>query len=85
MGLGRKQITIYNDNMSTLTLLQKGPSSSGRTRWVSIKNLWIKEQVDDGRVNLEHVPSSKSLADGFTKIMTKERFLKWRDRILNYR
>jgi hypothetical protein len=76
-------VPIEQDNTSTMKLIEKGPSSGGRTKWLNIKYFWVKEFLENGEIRLEYVPSDEMLADGLTKVLGKKDFKKWRARILN--
>jgi hypothetical protein len=65
-------------------LLEKGPSSTGRTKWINVKHFWVKQYVENGKVKLKYVPSLELLADGFTKPLAKKTFFRWRARVLNH-
>ena len=57
---GHKQHTaiIYQDNMSTMALLQKGRSTSTKSKHIAIRFFWIKEQLDSGLIQLEFRPTA---------------------------
>jgi hypothetical protein len=76
-------IQLYEDNMSTITLAEKGWSSSGRTRHVDIRYYWIKEKIDTKEVKISHMPTEDMLADIMTKTMPTATFKKFAVRILN--
>jgi hypothetical protein len=81
----QETIVIEQDNTSTMRLIEHGPSSTGRTKWMHIKHFWVKEHVENGDVRLEYVPSDQLMADGLTKPLGRKNFEKWRARILNLR
>ena len=74
---------IEQDNTSCITLSNKGSGRAGRARAINVRYFWITDHIEDGTFTLKHVPSEQLIADGFTKPMARDRFLKWRDRILN--
>ena len=41
-------VTIHQDNMSCIALIDQGRSAAERTRHISIKYFWLKERVDMG-------------------------------------
>lgn len=84
--LGFKQgpVEIEQDNSSTMRLIEKGPSSTGRTKWINIKHFWVSEHLDNGDIKLKYVPSLDLIADGLTKPLGRKAFFSWRARILNY-
>lgn len=66
-GLTVAPTVLYQDNMSTIALILKGRSTSGRTRHINVKHFWIKDRVDEGTVRLEHMPTLGMWADIMTK------------------
>lgn len=74
---------VENDNKSTISLHTKGPSSSGRTRWVQVKEFWVKAHLENGDIRLEYTASLDLLADGFTKPLEGQHFYAFRARVLN--
>ena len=76
---------IENDNKSCITLCHKGPSSSGRTKWIEVKNFWIKAHLENKNIDLHYTPSEKLLADGFTKPLSRKAFEIFRARVLNFK
>ena len=85
LGFAQDTVDIEQDNNSTMRLVEKGPSSAGRTKWLNIKHFWVSEHLASGQVRLKYVPSLEMLADGLTKPLGKKAFFVWRGRILNHR
>ncbi len=85
LGFEMKGIPIEQDNTSTMTLIENGTSSAGRTRWMNVRHFWVKQFIDSGDIKLVHVPSKELLADGLTKPLGKHDFKSWRARILNWK
>lgn len=84
LGFGQKTVDIEQDNQSTMRLIEKGPSSTGRTKWLNIKYFWVNEHLKNGYFNVKYVPSLELLADGLTKPLGRRAFGRWRARILNF-
>ena len=57
---GHKQhaAIIYQDNMSSMALLQKGRSTSTKSKHIAVRFFWIKEQLDSGLVQLQFKPTA---------------------------
>ena len=83
LGFAQETISVEQDNQSTMKLIEKGPSSGGRTKWLNIKYFWITDKIADQTVKTVYVPSLKLLADGLTKPLGSKAFKAWRARILN--
>ena len=60
-------LVIYQDNLSTMALIEKGRSTSERSRHIDIRFFWLKERVDAGEAVIRHL-STKSM---FANILTK--------------
>jgi len=84
LGFKQEPVVIEQDNTSTMRLIEKGPSSTGRTKWINIKHFWVSEHLEKGDIKLKHVPSLDLLSDGLTKPLGRRSFEKWRARILNH-
>jgi Reverse transcriptase (RNA-dependent DNA polymerase) len=83
LGFKQEPVVIEQDNQSTMKLIEKGPSSSGRTKWINVKQFWVNEHLSQGTIKLEYVPSLDLLADGLTKPLGRKAFYRWRARMLN--
>ncbi len=59
-------VRIGQDNQSAITQTSK-PCTFKRSKNLLIKLAWIREQVDNGLVTMEYVPSTKLSADLLTK------------------
>ena len=85
LGFKQEAITMEQDNTSTMNLIEKGPSSAGRTKWMNVKHFWVSEHIENGIIKLRYVPSAELLADGLTKVLSGKDFKDWRRRILNWK
>jgi len=85
LGFKQEPVIIEQDNSSTMTLIEKGPSSAGRTKWINIKHFWVSEHLANETIKLKYVPSLDLIADGLTKPLGRKPFFKWRARILNFK
>ncbi|GJU01029.1 retrovirus-related pol polyprotein from transposon TNT 1-94 [Tanacetum coccineum] len=71
-GLGFNKIPMYCDNKSTIALCCNNVQHS-RSKYIDIRFHFIKEQVENGVVELYFVNTEYQLADIFTKALGKER------------
>jgi len=60
--------TVYQDNMSCMSLIEKGRSTSKRTRHIAIRHFWTKERVDTNEIIMVHRPTEFM---GPANVMTK--------------
>lgn len=74
---------IYQDNMSTMALIEKGRSTSSRTRHINIRYFFVKDRVQSGEVVIKHMPTDQMLADLLTKPIQGYLFRRLRAKILH--
>jgi hypothetical protein len=72
-GVNPGVMTLYCDNLSAISI-SKNPVQHSRTKHIDIRHHFIRELVEDGIINLEHVSSEKQLADIFTKGLDVNQF-----------
>ena len=53
---GIRPCTLYQDNMSTIHIITGGLNSIRRTRHMNMRQLFVKEKVDDGTIVVSHLP-----------------------------
>jgi hypothetical protein len=58
--------TLYQDNQSTIIQISK-PVIHSRTRHLDVRFHFIKEQVQQDVIKIQHLPTNQMLADIFTK------------------
>ncbi|GJR57050.1 retrovirus-related pol polyprotein from transposon TNT 1-94 [Tanacetum coccineum] len=71
--LGDKLIPLYRDNKSTLALCCNNVQHS-REKHIDVRYHFIKEQVENGILELYFVRTKYQLADIFTKPLPRDRF-----------
>ncbi|GJZ03767.1 hypothetical protein Tco_0537042 [Tanacetum coccineum] len=71
-GLGFNKIPMYYDNKSSITLCCNNVQHS-QSKHIDIRFHFIKEQVENGVVELYFVNTKYQLADIFTKALCRER------------
>jgi hypothetical protein len=75
--------TIYQDNMSTMALIAKGRSTSEGSKHIKIRYFFVKQYVDDGELQVVHMPTDDMLADLLTKPLQGTKFRELRNRVMN--
>lgn len=75
---------IYQDNMSTMALVNKGYSTSERTKHIKIRYFFVKDLIDRKEIKLEYLPTGEMLADMLTKPLQGELFRRMRKELMNY-
>src|SRR3984957_8114342 len=67
--------TIYCDNLQTIRLMTKEtPKLQTALKHVDIHQCWLRQEVQAKRIKVQWVPTSKMVADGFTKILLAQRY-----------
>ena len=69
---GRIVITIYEDNMSTISI-SYNPVHHGRTKHIDIKYHFIREKIKDNELAVVHIPTWANAADMLTKVLVRDR------------
>jgi hypothetical protein len=68
-------LSIQSDNQQTIRLLTAATFKlSTRLRHVDIHQHWLRQEVQQGTIHIEWVPTASMIADGFTKALTPQRF-----------
>jgi hypothetical protein len=68
-------MNVWCDNKSTINLANNQVQHD-RTKHIEIDRFFIKEKLDDGIINIDHVSSGQQIADCLIKgLGTKERNL----------
>jgi hypothetical protein len=76
--------TVFQDNKSTISLVEKGRSTSERTRHINIRFFFVKDKIDSGYVKIEYLPTGEMIADILTKPLQGGLFRKLRRQLLNW-
>ena len=71
----QEAVTVFEDNQSAICIT-KNPQFHGRSKHISIKYHFIRDQVDKGSVKF--CPTEDMVADILTKGLPKEKFAKLR-------
>jgi hypothetical protein len=60
-------ISVYQDNVSCMALIERGRSSTERARHLDIRHFWIKERLDMGEAIIKHQRTKEMYANLLTK------------------
>ena len=66
-------IKMYCDNMAAISICHN-PVQHDRTKHVEIDRNVIRENINDGIINLKYIPSREQIGDVFTKGLSKDKF-----------
>ena len=76
--LDDESIRIQCDNQQTLRLVTKELAVlQTRLRHIDIHNHWLRQEVSQGRISPVYTPSAENMADGLTKALQQESFLRF--------
>jgi hypothetical protein len=75
---------IYQDNMSTISMVKNGKSSSDRTRHIAIRFFFVANRVNSKEIEIEYMKTGEMLADLLTKPLQGNLFRRLRDQLLNW-
>jgi hypothetical protein len=76
--------TIYQDNMSTISMVKAGKPTSDRSRHINVRYFFIKDRVDSGEIAIQYLPTDEMTADILTKPLVGEKFRKLKAKLLNW-
>jgi hypothetical protein len=71
--IGSKAVQMLGDNQGAIALT-KNPYLHERSRHIDIKYHYIRDLVQQGKLRIEYIPTSKMVADGFTKPLERMAF-----------
>ena len=76
---------LYQDNKSTLLLLENGKRSSGpRTRAFNIRYFFLTDQIEKGNLSVEYLSTLDMVADFFSKPLQGKLFHKFKKFIMGH-
>ena len=52
------------------------------SHYMAYKLAWLRDQVSDLLVDLQHIPSKENQSDLFTKVLPEDHFIKLRDLLM---
>jgi Reverse transcriptase (RNA-dependent DNA polymerase) len=85
-GYDCKDTVVYQDNKSAILLEKNGKQSSGkRTKHINVRYFFITDRVNNNEVSIVYRPTDDMIADFFTKPLQGQKFVKFRNQIMNYK
>ncbi|EHK62694.1 hypothetical protein M3S_J82 [Sorghum bicolor] len=80
MGIPTPQVKLLVDNKSAIAL-SKNPVHHDRSKHIDIRYHFIRDCVDRGEVDIEHVGTGDQLADILTKALGRVKFVEQRQQL----
>jgi hypothetical protein len=77
---GDEAVTLYVDNQGAM-FVGNAVSYSGRLKHIDVRHHFLQEQVKNGAIKMEYVPSADNTADILTKPLNEPRFVQLRDKM----
>jgi hypothetical protein len=77
--LGTKETTVrlLMDNLSAIAL-SRNPVHHDRSKHIDTRYHFLRECVEEGKVEIEHVGTAEQVADIFTKALGRVKFIELR-------
>ncbi|KAF0685715.1 Aste57867_22436 [Aphanomyces stellatus] len=73
LGFPQRSIVVHCDNQSAIAIA-KNPGHDERTKHISTKYHFVRDQVEKGRIQLQYCPTKLIVADILTKAIPREQF-----------
>jgi hypothetical protein len=77
MGTEEMKVKLLMDNMSAIAL-SRNPVHHDRSKHIDTKYHFLRECIEDGKVEVEHVGTAEQVADIFTKALGRVKFIELR-------
>ena len=81
-GFTMPPLVVYQDNQSTVKLLQRGRPAAEQTRHIEIGYFWLSDLILRGIITITYCPTLSMVADFFTKPLQGTLFSIMRNRVL---
>ena len=74
---------IYQDNKSTILLIENGSKSAGkRSRALNVRYFFLTDQIEKGNLLVEYMPTDDMVSDYMSKPLQGAKFQKFRREIM---
>jgi len=70
---GYNDYILYTDSQSAIELA-KNPEHHARTKHIDIQYHFVRENTQNGLINLKYISTNQQLADGLTKALDPTKF-----------
>ena len=73
----KRATTIHEDNQGAIALA-KNPKDHPRTKHIDVKYHYVREVIQNKKIDVVHIPTGDMLADTLTKALPKPSYEKFR-------
>jgi len=80
MGTKETPVKLIMDNTSAIAL-SKNPVHHDRSKHIDTRYHFLRECIEEGKVEIDHIGTADQLADMFTKTLGRVRFLELRNEL----
>ncbi|CAB0019909.1 unnamed protein product [Nesidiocoris tenuis] len=80
LGMSQNFITIFNDNQAAQSLAIN-PIISNRSKHIDIRQHYIREVIENGKIKLQYRPTAQMTADIFTKPLDVSKYSNFRSQL----
>ena len=77
-------LTLYQDNKSTIALIKNGRPLAKTTRHINIRFFFVSDYENRGELKVEHLGTEEMVADFYTKPLQGKLFTRHRDFIMGH-
>lgn len=84
IGSKETHTSVYQDNQSTIKLIENGHGTNGRTKHMNAKIYYLKDNIDNGNIKLEYLSTNNMVADILTKPIVGSKFKELRDILMGH-
>jgi hypothetical protein len=76
-GHAMEPATVFQDNLSTISLATNGSAKAERTRHIAIRFFFIKDRIEAKELTLKHLGTDEMISDMLTKPLQGDKFRVW--------
>jgi hypothetical protein len=77
-------VILYTDSEPAIAIAENRKAHT-KSRHIEVHWHWIREQIQERKISLQHTPGSTLVADGLTKALTKVKHAEFIDRLRFHR
>jgi hypothetical protein len=75
---------LYQDNSSTITLIEKGKPTSYRSKHIKTRKFWLHDRQKTGDIVIEHLPTEQMYINVLTKPLQGKQFIDERNALTRW-